>query len=169
MPVSGIRPAAIRASSSRWLSVADELRGALALGLERGDVRAELRDLVAELVLLALELRGGLDERRPLLGRVPDARPLRRELGGDQEAEGEEREPERDLPARDRPQSAGELGHGWGWSGGRVSGDSAGAGAGGGGGGAGRAHGSSGGGASAEGSAGRVHGTDPGGSRRRRP
>ena len=169
MPVSGIRPAAIRASSSRWLSVADELRGALALGLERGDVRAELRDLVAELVVLALELRGRLDERRPLLGRVPDARALRRELGGDEEAEGEEREPERDLPARDRPQSAGELGHGWGWSGGRVSGDSAGAGAGG-----------------VEAaraaptdrpveahqrkvSAGRVHGTDPGGSRRRRP
>ena len=58
-------------------------------------------DPVLELVLLGLELGGRLHERRPLLGRVADARALRAELGGDQEAEDEQGHAERDLPARD--------------------------------------------------------------------
>jgi hypothetical protein len=71
-----------RTSSGRALALAPQLR----------DLRTELRDLVAELVVLALQLRGGLDERRPLLGRVPDSRALGRELGGDEEAQREQRE-----------------------------------------------------------------------------
>src|SRR4029079_18425481 len=85
------------------VQLADELGGALDLLLEGGDVVAKAADLVAELVVLALELDRGLDERRPLLGRVPDARALGGELGGDEETESEERDSERALPGRDRP------------------------------------------------------------------
>ena len=63
--------------------------------------RSRIRAL--QVVLLGLELVGRLDQRRPLLGRVPDPRTLGRELGGDQEAERQERDAEGDLPARDRP------------------------------------------------------------------
>ena len=49
-----------------------------------------------------LQLGRRLDERRPLLGRVADARTLGGELRRDQEAEAEQGRAERDLPARDR-------------------------------------------------------------------
>ena len=49
---------------------------------------------------------GGLEQRRALLGRVADAGTLRGELGGDQEAEREQRRAERDLPARDAAQAS---------------------------------------------------------------
>src|SRR4029077_11618111 len=74
------------------------------------DPGAQVEDPGLQAVLLALQLAGGLEERRPLLGRVPDARVLRPQLGRDQEAKRQQRDAERDLPARDGPQ-ADDHGH----------------------------------------------------------
>ena len=54
------------------------------------------------LLLLRLEVERRRHQRRPLLARDPDPRALGRELGGDQEAEREQRDAERHLPGRDR-------------------------------------------------------------------
>ena len=89
----------------------DQRGRALALALDRLDLRPQVEDPRLESVLLGLQLVGGLDQRRPLLGRVPDARPLGRELGGDEEAERQKGDAEGDLPARDRPDMA-HHGHG---------------------------------------------------------
>ena len=111
VPVSGIRPAAIRASSS-WSfrvrsAVCDPaLSCSIAWICPR---RATIRSLSS--ILLGLERQRRLDQRRPLLARVPDARALGGELGGDQEAEQEQRDAERHLPARDRPDAAREGAH----------------------------------------------------------
>ena len=90
---------------------------ARAVLLDRLDLSAEGHDPVLELILLVLESQRRLDQRRPLLARVPDARPLGGELGGDQEAEQEQRDAERQLPARDRPDAAREGAHRGGSSG----------------------------------------------------
>ena len=87
------------------VELADDGRRALALALDDLDLRAQVEDPLLERVLLGLQLVRGLDQRRPLLGRVADARTLGGELGGDQEAEREQRDPERDLPGRDRAQA----------------------------------------------------------------
>ena len=68
-------------------------------------LRAQVEDARLELLLLGLQLARGLDQRRPLLRRVADARTLGGQLGGDEEAEPQQRRPEGDLPARDGAQS----------------------------------------------------------------
>ena len=65
------------------IELPDEVRRALALALHVLDLRAQLEDLCLQAVLLGLQLVGGLDKRRPLLGRVADPRALRGELRGD--------------------------------------------------------------------------------------
>ena len=75
---------------------------ALAGRLEVLDRGPQLEHLLLEALLLCLEVEGGLDERRPLEARVADPRTLGGELRSDEEPEGEQRRPERDLPARDR-------------------------------------------------------------------
>ena len=87
------------------VELADGRRGALPGALDLADLRPQREDLGLQAVLGRLELRRRVDERRPLLGRVADARALRRELGGDQEPEAEHRGPEGQLPARDAPDS----------------------------------------------------------------
>ena len=86
-------------------------RAALAGGLQVLDRRPEGEDLLLEAVLLLLEVQHRLHERRPLLAGVPDARPLGRELGGDQEAQREQRQAERHLPAGDRPDAGRQRRH----------------------------------------------------------
>ena len=81
----------MRACSSSRVELPDEVGRALALALDRLDLGAQLEDPGLEPVLLGLQLVGGLDQRRPLLGRVADPRALRRELGGDEEAERQQR------------------------------------------------------------------------------
>jgi hypothetical protein len=101
-----MRPDASRASSS-W-SFSAPIGGArpLPLLLELLDLGAELEHLRRQGLLLVLEIERGLDERRALLGGVTNAGPLGGELGRDEEPEPEQRETERDLPARDRSQPA---------------------------------------------------------------
>src|SRR4029078_3120830 len=53
-----------------------------------------------------LQLGRRLDQRRSLLGRVADTRPLGGELCRDQEPEAEQRGHTRDSPARDSPQTS---------------------------------------------------------------
>ena len=71
---------------------------ALALVLDALDLSAQVEDLLLELLLLRLERERRRDQRRPLLGRVADEGTFGAELGGDEEAEREEREAERHLP-----------------------------------------------------------------------
>ena len=78
-------------------------RRSLALLLEVADLRAQVQDPGLELLLLRLEAGRGLDERRPLLGRVSDARRLGRQLGRDQEAQAQQGHAEGDLPGGDGP------------------------------------------------------------------
>ena len=73
--------------------------------------RAQVEDLLLELLLLRLEVERRRDQRRPLLARDPDPRALGRELRGDQEAEHEQRDAERDLPGRDRADARRERRH----------------------------------------------------------
>ena len=94
-------PAAIRASSSSALSWRTRSAAPSPWPSSGLDLLAELEDPRLEGVLFGLQPEGRLDERRALLGRVADARTLGRELGGDEEAEREERQAEGDLPARD--------------------------------------------------------------------
>ena len=86
-------------------------RPALPRRLEVLDLRAEVEDLLLELLLLRLEVERRRHQRRPLLARDPDPRALGRELGGDQEAEREQRDAERHLPGRDRSDAGGERRH----------------------------------------------------------
>ena len=64
-----------------------------------------------ERLLLRLQPERGLDQRRPLLRRVADARALGGDLRGDQEAEDEQRHGERDLDARQRTEARDERAH----------------------------------------------------------
>ena len=80
------RPAAIRACSSWPLRSCVTAAPPWPAASSVLDVRPEVEDLLLEAVLLRLEVQRGLDERRPLLARVPDPRALRRQLRGDQEA-----------------------------------------------------------------------------------
>ena len=84
----------------------DEVGRPRALGLDVLDLCAKLEDPGLQAVLLGLQLIGRLDQRGALLGRVAGARHLGRELGGHQEAQREQRQAERDLPAGDGAQAA---------------------------------------------------------------
>ena len=108
MPGPGQRDQAGRDARLLELGVElpDEVGRTRALVLDALDLRAQLEDPVLEPVLLRLQLVRRLDQRRPLLGRVADARALRGELGGDEEAEREQRDAEGDLPARDRAEAS---------------------------------------------------------------
>ena len=64
-------------------------------------LRAQVEDLLLEVLLLRLEVERRLDQRRPLLARVPDPRALGRELGGDEEPRA------RATPRRASPASSG--------------------------------------------------------------
>ena len=166
MPVSGIRPAAIRASSSRWFRVRTSSvvpwpwASSVAMS-ERSFVIWSRSSSCWRWSSVAVSTSG---VRSWVVYRTRG--PCAASWAAMRKPRARSANPSVICQLGIARSAAGELGHGWGWSGGRVSGDSAGAGAGGGGGGAGRAHGSSGGGASAEASLGRVHGTDPGGSGR---
>src|SRR5262245_3275618 len=85
--------------------------GAGPLGLELADPRAKPEDLRLECLLLRLQPQRSLDERRALLGRVADARPLGRDLGGDEESQDHERDRERHLDAREAAQARDERAH----------------------------------------------------------
>ena len=82
-------------------------QGAAAGGtlLGRRDPRAQVEDPVLERVLLRLQGDHGLHERRALLRRVADPRGLAARLGGDQEAQRDERAEQGDLPRRDGPEA----------------------------------------------------------------
>ncbi len=95
----------MRACCEPVVELADHGGRALALALDDLDLRAQVEDPTLEGVLLGLQLVGGLDQRRPFLGRVADTRTLGGELGGDEEPEREQGDPERDLPGRDGAQS----------------------------------------------------------------
>ena len=81
-------------------------RAALAGGLQVLDGCAEHQDLLLEGLLLLLEVQRRCHEGRALLAGDPDARTLGGELGRDEEAEREQGEKQRDLPAGDRPDAA---------------------------------------------------------------
>ena len=116
-PVIATRPAAIRASWSSplraWVTVVPPCPAASRSWI----CAAEVEDLLLEVLLLRLEVERRRHQRRPLLARDPDPRALGRELGGDQEAEREQRDAERHLPGRDRSDAGGERRHAR-WSGG---------------------------------------------------
>ena len=113
VPVSGISPAAIRAClelgrSARGPAAADPWPCALDL--------ADLRSRSSRICALsssccAWSPSAVSTSGDALLGRVADARALRGELGGDEEAEGEQRDAERDLPASGSPGRAARRGH----------------------------------------------------------
>ena len=95
----------MRACCEPVVQLADHGGRALALAFHDLDLRAQVEDPTLEGVLLGLQLVGGLDQRRPFLGRVSDTGTLGGELGGDEEPEREQGDPERDLPGRDGAQS----------------------------------------------------------------
>ena len=106
LPVSAMRPAAIRACSSSALSWRTRSAEPAPWPSTSPICGAQLEDPCLERVLLGLELGGRLQERRPLLRRVADPRALRAELRRDQEAEHQQRGPQGDLPARDAAEAA---------------------------------------------------------------
>src|SRR5215212_4596847 len=101
VPVRAISPAAIRACSVRaFRSFIAAAEPGPCCSMSWIDWRRATIRL--QVVLLGLKGQDGLDERCPLQRRVADARPLRADLGSDQEPEREQGEPERHLPRRDR-------------------------------------------------------------------
>src|SRR5688500_17792508 len=87
------------------------LGGIRALRLQRADPLAEVEDVRLERLLLRLQPERRLDERRSLLRRVADARALRGDLRGDQEAQDQQCNGERELHARQRPQAPDDDAH----------------------------------------------------------
>ena len=82
-PSAATRPAAIRASLELGVQLLDEAPRALPL-LERADLaRAAPGSASLSSSCCAWRPSDGLDQRRPLLGRVADARPLGAKLGRD--------------------------------------------------------------------------------------
>ena len=104
---AGRVPGAVSSALS-WRTRSAEPRAAR---LDDLDLGAQVEDPVLEVVLLGLQTRRGLEQRRPLLGRVADARALRGELGGDEEAEGQQGRTKGHLPAGDRLEPS-DGGHG---------------------------------------------------------
>ena len=94
------------------VQLAKLIRAAGALGLERRDPLAEREDLGLEGLLLGLQPEGRIDERRPLLGRVANPRTLGGDLGGDEEAQHEQRDGEGHLDAREAADPREDPAHG---------------------------------------------------------
>src|SRR5438093_8920529 len=85
--------------------------GAGILRFELADLLPQPEDLRLERVPLRLQRQRGVDQRGALLARVPDARALGGDLGGDEEAEDEQRHREGDLDAWQRAQPRDEDAH----------------------------------------------------------
>ena len=99
-------PAARRACSSSSLSSCTIAADPEVDPSSSVDLGAQLEDLGLEVLLPGLQLRRRRQQWRALLGRVADPRALRRELGGDEEPEAEQGQPQGELPARDPPEPA---------------------------------------------------------------
>ena len=107
-PVIATRPAAIRASWSCWLRSRGHRGAALAGGLELLDRRAQVEDLLLEAPPAAPGGRARSRRAASAPGWCSRMRgPSGGELRGDQEAERQQGDAERDLPARDRADACG--------------------------------------------------------------